>query len=188
MGCGASKADASPTSTPYDTAFEVKGVKDIDGKPLDLEQFEGKVLMVVNIATKNSRCAAQLKELAEVQEEFGPLGLEVLLFPSDDFNAQPIDTQAVKAACDAAGFKGQIMEFAHVKGPDTHPLWLFLQLNDPDSKLRVGCDLTKYIVNKKGGVFGRWGIGGAPHVLESYIKRALGGTMTHQGVDPKPGF
>lgn len=47
---------------------------------------------------------------------------------SNDFGSQPEDAAAVKAACQKAGYTGRIMEFASVKGPTAHPLWVFLRV------------------------------------------------------------
>lgn len=51
---------------------------------------------------------------------------------SNDFGNQPADKATVRAACEAAGYKGWVMEFVSIRGPEAHPLWTYF-------RVRVGC-------------------------------------------------
>src|SRR5687768_16535320 len=62
-------------------------VNDIDGKPVDLSQYKGKVLLVVNTASKCGN-TPQYKTLEEAYQKYKGLGFEVLAFPANEFGKQ----------------------------------------------------------------------------------------------------
>ena len=130
-------------------------VNDLAGKPVDLSDYKGKVLLVVNTA---SECGftPQLKNLEKLYEEYKGKGFEVLGFPSNDFGRQePLEGEAIHDFCERNyGVKFPIFEKVHVKGSKASPIFKFLS----DKKLNGKVSSTpkwnfhKYLVDKEGKV------------------------------------
>ncbi len=102
-------------------------VKDIEGKDTSLKAYEGKLLLVVNVA---SQCGLtpQYKSLQALQEKYEAKGFTVLAFPSNDFGAQePGTNQEIKEFC-STKYKVTFPLFGkiHVKGDEQHPLYAAL--------------------------------------------------------------
>ena len=101
---GAKKAAAvdvikDPTAEPAKASPLDQKVKDIDGKDVDLAQYKGKVVMLVNVA---SRCGntPQYKQLQEVYTKYKDQGLVVIGFPANEFGKQEPGTEAeIKEFC-----------------------------------------------------------------------------------------
>lgn len=103
-------------------------VKDIDGKEIDLKQYKGKKVLVVNVA---SECGytPQYKELQELYKNYKDSNLVILGFPCNDFNGQePGTAKEIKSFCQKNyGVTFPIMEKIVIKGKDCHPLYSWLQ-------------------------------------------------------------
>jgi glutathione peroxidase len=130
-------------------------VKDLSGKTVKLSQYKGKVLMIVNIA---SRCGLtpQLDALERLQQQYRDKGFEVLGFPSNDFaNQQPEDGSAIQDFCSVNyGTTFKIFAKNKVKGKEAQPLYQFLA---DQSKLAFiknypVWNFQKYIIDRNGRV------------------------------------
>ena len=113
-------------------------VNDLSGNAVPLENFKGKVLLIVNTA---SACGftPQLKDLEELYQEYQEKGLEILAFPSNDFGGQePLDGAAIQEFCDLR-FKTTFPIFAksHVKGSDQSDLFRFLSNKSENGQVNV---------------------------------------------------
>ncbi|WP_149537859.1 glutathione peroxidase [Siccirubricoccus phaeus] len=98
----------------------------IEGGPLDLGQWRGRPMLVVNTA---SFCGftPQYAGLQKLYETYRPRGLVVLGVPSQDFNQESADNATVKAFCDATyQVEFPMTGLMHVRGPETHPFFRFL--------------------------------------------------------------
>jgi glutathione peroxidase len=120
----------------------------INGVDKNLSDYQGKVLLVVNIA---SGCgfAPQLKELEALREEFKDQNFEVLGFPSNDFGRQePLEGMAIQNFCEVNhGVQFPIFEKIMVRGAQAHPLYKFLtQVSTPR------WNFHKYLINKNGEI------------------------------------
>jgi len=120
----------------------------INGSKKNLSDYQGKVLLVVNIA---SACgfSPQLKELEVLRESFKGQDFEVLGFPSNDFGRQePLDGKAIQDFCELNyGVQFPIFEKIMVRGEHAHPLFKFLsEVSTPR------WNFHKYLVNKEGEV------------------------------------
>ena len=104
----------------------------IDGKPTTLRTFEGKVLLVVNVASKCG-LTPQYEGLEALYESRVPLGLEVLGFPANNFNGQEPGTNAeIQDFCSSTfGVKFPLFSKISVAGDDTHPLYRALTQAQP---------------------------------------------------------
>lgn len=98
----------------------------IEGGPLDLGQFRGRPMLVVNTA---SFCGytPQYAGLQRLHDRLSPRGLVVLGVPSNDFNQEQADALAIKSFCEATfGVAFPMAAPAHVRGPQADPLFAWL--------------------------------------------------------------
>lgn len=109
------------------TAEETFRFASIDGGVINLADFAGKPVLVVNTA---SLCgyAGQFDGLQALHERFGPQGVLILAVPSDDFNQELADEAAVKEYC-ALTFDLTLpmTEITPVRGPDAHPFYAWVK-------------------------------------------------------------
>lgn len=142
-------------------------VKDIDGKPVKLEAFRGKVLLIVNVA---SECGytPQYAGLQELFEKFGKQGFAVLAFPCNQFGAQEPGTPAeIKAFC-SANYRVTfpLCEKIEVNGANRHPLYVLLAGRDSPVRGDVKWNFEKFLVGRDGKVLQRFGAGAEPDAPE----------------------
>lgn len=89
-----------------------------------------KVYLVVNSGSKWGLTGVNYKELVQIDESYGPKGLQILMFPSNSFNQEPLDEQGIqKFSRDKWGAKFFISEKIDVNGPSTHPAYVYLRWN-----------------------------------------------------------
>lgn len=121
--------------------FEVN----LDGAAFSLKQFEGRVVVVVNTASRCSFSSANVEALNElVRETQGAVC--VLGFPCKQFAQEPLSGCELKNWGLLLGLKFQLFDEVQVKGPNAHPLFKFLQ-----GRLgRVHWNFTKYICDRQG--------------------------------------
>ena len=128
-------------------------VKDDAGKDVSLSTYKGKVLLIVNTAT---RCGftPQYKELEALYEKYRSEGLEILDFPCNQFGQQaPGTIQEIHEFC-SANFDIQFPQFdkIEVNGVNEHPLYAFLKAQ----KGLVKWNFTKFLVSRDGRVLKRY--------------------------------
>ena len=140
-------------------------VQDIDGKEVNLKDYQGKVLLIVNTA---SQCGytRQYKGLETVYEKYKDRGFEVLAFPANEFGRQEPGTNSeIKSFC-SSKYATTFPLFSKivVKGKDTHPLYQFLTSKETDPKFAgdIGWNFAKFLVNRKGEVIARYQPGDKP--------------------------
>lgn len=128
-------------------------VETIGGHEISLEEFKGKVLLVVNTA---SSCGftPQLKELEELRKFFEGREFEILAFPSNDFGGQePLDGKDILEFCTVNyGTNYPVFNKIRVRGPYAHPLYAFLADKKQNEQLNSvpRWNFHKYLVNKEG--------------------------------------
>jgi glutathione peroxidase len=131
-------------------------LKDIDGKPLPLDQFKGKVLLIVNTA---SFCGntPQYAELQTMYETYRDQGLEVLAFPANNFGRQEPGTDSeIKAFCYTKySLTFPLFSKISVKGEDKHPLYQYLTEASPFPG-EVEWNFQKYLIDRSGKVVARY--------------------------------
>ena len=164
------------------TAIQDISVAKIDGAPAKLAEYKGKVLLVVNVASKCG-LTPQYEGLEKLYEEKRANGLEVLGFPANNFGAQEPGTNEEIAEFCSTKFDVKFPMFSKisVKGDDIHPLYKELTKAQPDAfgagPMRerwaaagrpvtntedVLWNFEKFLVNRKGEVVGRFAPGIAP--------------------------
>lgn len=147
-------------------------VKDIDMNSVDLRAYEGKTLLIVNVASKCG-FTPQYKDLQSLYEKYENRGLEVLGFPCNQFGAQePGTNEEVKSFCNLnynVSFK--MFDKIDVNGPNASSLFKYLKHESPGimGTEAVKWNFTKFLVDKDGQVVKRF----APKDGESEIESEL---------------
>jgi glutathione peroxidase len=126
-------------------------VKNIDGKEVALKEYKGKVLLVVNVASKCG-LTPQYKGLQALYEEKKKDGLVVLGFPANNFGAQEPGTEGeIKEFCSLNyGVKFPMFSKISVKGDDTHPLYKWLIAHSDRPQDEIEWNFAKFVVARDG--------------------------------------
>ena len=149
--------------------------KDTIGKEIALSDYHGKVLLLVNTATKCG-LAGQFEELETLHKKYAKDGLVVIGFPCDQFLGQEPETnETVVGVCRLNfGVTFLLGEKINVNGPKTHPVFKFLK-----SHTRIGLgrrikwNFTKFIVARDGETVSRFAPTTHPKDMEADIKQLL---------------
>lgn len=159
------------------TTLHEHSAKTIEGHEQSLREYEGKVVLVVNVA---SECGLtpQYEGLERLHEQYEDLA--VLGFPCNQFGAQEPGTEAeIQAFCtNKYGVRFPMFAKIDVNGDDAHPLyqWLTATSTEPEGKGPVQWNFGKFLIGKEGQVLARF----APTVTPSdprlitAIERAIG--------------
>ena len=135
--------------------FELNA-KNIDGREVSLSDFKGKVLLVVNTA---SRCGytPQYKSLEQVFNKYREQGFVVLAFPSNDFRQELSSNEEIKDFCEGYQISFPIFAEGTVKGFGKQDVFKYLteDLNGR-SKGEIRWNFEKFLVNREGKLFKRF--------------------------------
>ncbi|XGV95339.1 MAG: glutathione peroxidase [Leptolyngbya sp. BL-A-14] len=130
-------------------------VKTIDGQEKPLAEYTGKVLLIVNVA---SRCGytPQYNGLEQLYQKYHTQGLEVLAFPCNDYGGQEPGTneEIVQFCTTNYDVTFPLFDKVHAKGAQQHPL--YSRLTSVDAAGDVAWNFEKFLVNKKGEVVARF--------------------------------
>lgn len=126
-------------------------VKDINGKETTLKAYEGKVLLVVNVASKCG-LTPQYKGLEALYQKYKDKGLVVLGFPCNDFGAQePGTNEEIKDFCSTKyNVTFPLFDKVHVKGASQHPLYAALTGKDGAFPGDVKWNFGKFLIGRDG--------------------------------------
>ena len=157
------------------TVYDFKA-RSLDGKPIDLNHFKGKVLLIVNTAS-NCGFTPQYKGLEAVYEQFRDRGVEVLGFPCNQFGAQePGNSDEIGAFCERNyGVTFPLFDKIDVNGDDAHPLFKHLKSEAPGlmGTEAIKWNFTKFLVRKDGRVYKRYAPQTEPKELMKDIEKLL---------------
>ncbi|HEX7377801.1 MAG TPA: glutathione peroxidase [Pirellulales bacterium] len=134
-------------------------MKSLDGKNIDLAKYQGKVVLIVNVA---SQCGntPQYEGLEDLHEKFAEAGLAVLGFPANEFGKQePGSDQDIAEFCDKNyGVKFDMFSKVVVKGEGQCPLYKYLtsKETDPDFAGDVTWNFEKFLIGRDGRVAARF--------------------------------
>ncbi|MDR3367868.1 glutathione peroxidase [Rhodoferax sp.] len=148
----------------------------IDGKPVSLKHFAGKVMLIVNTA---SACGftPQFAGLEDLHETYADKGLVVLGFPCNQFGAQDSGTNPeIAQFCQLNyGVSFAMMAKIDVNGKDAHPLYQWLSSEAPGllGSKAIKWNFTKFLVGKDGAVIRRYAPTDTPASLSKDIEAAL---------------
>lgn len=151
-------------------------VKDASGNEIDLSQYRGKVLLVVNTA---SQCGftPQYKELEQLHQKYKDKDLVILAFPCNQFGGQePGSDDEIQQFCEQNyGVSFPVMAKLAVNGPDASPL--FEHLKDSARGLMktraIKWNFTKFLINKQGDVVKRYAPRTKPASIAASIEDLL---------------
>ncbi len=153
-------ADDSAAAKPAALNFTMK---DIDGKDVDLSSYKGKVIMMLNVASKCGN-TPQYTALEKVYEKYKDKGLVIIGFPANNFGGQePGTDEQIKEFCTGADsqyhVKFPLMSKVSVKGDDIAPLFKYLTSQDskPLSKGDIKWNFEKFLIGRDGKLVGRFG-------------------------------
>ena len=136
----------------YDKLVYDFNFNDLDGSPLNLAEYKGKVIIVVNVA---SQCGftKQYEDLQKVWEKYQVKGVIMLGVPSNDFGKQePGSNEEIKNFCEAKfGINFPMTEKVSVKGENAHPFYLWAKKNHGKSAIPKW-NFHKIIIGKNGRV------------------------------------
>lgn len=155
----------------------------IEDGTLDLADYRGRVLLVVNTA---SFCGFtyQYEALEKLHADFSPQGLTVVGVPSQDFNQEKASNGEVKDFCEATfGVKFPMAGITHVRGQAAHPFYQWV-------RARVGWEpewnFNKVLIGRDGAIAGHYGSSDEPAgpVLLPAVRQQL--AVAHSGPQNRP--
>lgn len=161
-----------------DKTMDIYGieVKTIDGEVIQLSKYKGKILLIVNVASKCG-FTYQYEGLEKLHKDYHKKGLSVLGFPCNQFLSQEPGTEKqIKEFCSLTyGVEFDMFAKIDVNGQDTHPLYRYLKEN---SSGLFGTDIikwnfTKFLVDRDGKVIRRYSPSTEPSEIEKDIKNLL---------------
>lgn len=149
----------------------------IDGQEINLSSYDGKVVLVVNTASKCG-LTPQFEGLQQLHEKYAEQGFDVLGFPCDQFaNQEPGSEDEIAEFCQRNyGVSFQMFSKVDVNGEDAHPL--FKWLRQQKSGLlgdKIKWNFSKFLIGKDGEVIDRYAPTTAPEKLGGDIEKALAG-------------
>jgi glutathione peroxidase len=151
-------------------------VKTINGKESTLASYKGKVLLIVNVA---SRCGftPQYTGLEELYKKYESKGFSILGFPCNQFRAQePGDDAEIKNFCKLKyGVTFPMFSKIDVNGSSAHPLYVYLKKEEPGflGTEAIKWNFTKFLVDRTGKVLKRFSPNTEPRDLFQDIETAL---------------
>ncbi|CAM3612155.1 glutathione peroxidase [Parendozoicomonas haliclonae] len=148
----------------------------IKGKPVSLEQYRGKALLIVNTASKCG-FTPQYKGLESLYQQYKDQGLEILGFPCDQFGHQePGSDSEITEFCELNfGVTFPLFSKIDVNGKNAHPLFTFLKEQAPGVMGTTGIkwNFTKFLVDPEGNVVQRFAPKDAPEKLAQPVAELL---------------
>lgn len=151
-------------------------VKTIDGVKTTLEAYKGKVLLIVNVASKCG-FTYQYEGLEKLYKTYKNKGLVVLGFPCNQFSEQePGNEEEIKSFCSLTyDVTFPMFSKIDVNGQNAHPLYVYLKQQQSGflGSESIKWNFTKFLVNKEGKVIDRFAPATNPESLEETIKGLL---------------
>lgn len=155
--------------------YEIE-ITDINGQVRTMSEFAGKVLLIVNTASKCG-LTPQYQGLQKLYDELAPQGFEALGFPCNQFlNQEPGDSDQIREFC-SLNYDVRFPMFAKVEvnGPGTHPLFELLKSEAPGllGSKQVKWNFTKFLVGRDGKVIRRYSPRVEPEAIRKDIMELL---------------
>ncbi|XP_026389260.1 probable glutathione peroxidase 2 isoform X2 [Papaver somniferum] len=147
-------------------------VKDIEGNDVSLKDYAGKVLLIVNVASKDGLTESNYKELDVLYEKYKTQGLEILAFPCNQFAGQEPGTDAEIKEVARSKFKAEFP--IDVNGKDAAPLYQYIKSQKGGLfGNAIKWNFTKFLVNKERKVVDRYAPTTGPLRIEKDIQGLL---------------
>lgn len=149
--------------------------KNMNGKDVKMEEYKGKVVLVVNTAS-NCGLTPQFKELEELYKEYKEQGLEILGFPCNQFAKQDSGTnKEISQFCLINyGVTFTMFERIDVNGENAHPLYKYLK-NESKGVLskKIKWNFAKFLIDSEGNVVDRYAPITTPLKIKGDIEKLL---------------
>ena len=146
------------------------------GEELDLKEKLGKVLLVVNTASKCG-FTPQYDGLEKLYQDYGDKGFEVLAFPCNQFGAQePGNAEEIEQFCKVNfGLTFPLMQKVDVNGDEASPLFDWMKQEAPGlmGSKAIKWNFTKFLIDREGNVVKRYGPADAPAGIAKDIEKLL---------------
>ncbi len=171
FGCSANKKN----STIFAQNFYNFSATDMKGAEISMEQFKGKIVLVVNTASKCG-FTPQFEGLEQLYQKYKDDGLVVLGFPCNQFGSQdPGTNEEIQEFCQLNyGVTFPMFAKIDVNGENAHPLYQFLKESLPGSPgTAIKWNFTKFLISADGTPLKRYGSNIKPKNLEKDIEREL---------------
>jgi len=150
--------------------------KNIKGEEVSMSAYEGKVVLVVNVASKCG-FTPQYEGLETLYKTYHIQGLEILGFPSNQFGKQePGSPEEIQNFCKVNfGVTFPLFEKIDVNGDHTHPLYVHLKKKAPGflGTESIKWNFTKFLINREGKVIERYGYSTKPREIVEDIEKSL---------------
>ncbi len=151
-------------------------VNDIDGQEVKLSDYQGKALLIVNVA---SYCGytKQYSGLEAIYKKYKDKGFEILAFPCNQFgNQEPGTNEEIKQFCSSkfdVTFK--LFDKIDVNGDGAHPLYIYLKNEKPGimGTKDIKWNFTKFLIDKNGKIVERFGSNKTPEEIAPEIEKLL---------------
>ncbi|WP_044748373.1 glutathione peroxidase [Bacillus alveayuensis] len=151
-------------------------VKTIRGEEKSMADYKGKVLLIVNTASKCG-FTPQYKELQELYDEYKDKGFEILGFPCNQFGHQePGSESEIESFCQLNyGVTFPMFAKVDVNGANAHPVFVYLTEKAPGilGTKAIKWNFTKFLVDKNGNVVNRFAPQTKPSELKQEIEKLL---------------
>jgi glutathione peroxidase len=146
--------------------YDIK-MKSLEGKPFSLADYKGKVVLLVNVASKCGY-TPQYKGLQALQDKYQAKGFTVVGVPCNDFGAQePGSSEEIRKFCtDNFNVTFPLTEKVHVKGAEQHPLYARLTGKDAEFPGDIKWNFGKFVIGRDGQVLKRFDSGTKPESPE----------------------
>lgn len=135
-------------------------LKSLDGKDVDLSAYKGKVLLVVNVASKCG-LTPQYTQLQDLHKKYGDKGLAILGFPCNQFGGQePGSADEIRTFCTKEyGVEFDMFSKIDVNGDGANPLYKYLTGLDlqPAGTGKISWNFEKFLINREGEPVARFG-------------------------------
>ena len=143
--------------TPFASIYEISA-NDIDGNPVSMQQFEGKLLLITNVASKCGMTDQYFKDFKEIYEKYKPSGFEILAFPCNQFfHQEPKTNKQIKEYMHNMGVTFPVFEKIDVNGTHAHDLFKYLRYHSRLQGSKIGWNFGKFLVGKDGKIINYYG-------------------------------
>ena len=151
-------------------------VKNIDGETVSLKKYEGKTLLIVNVASKCG-FTSQYTELEQIYKEYKDSGFEILAFPCNQFGAQePGDAEEIKSFCSLTyPVSFPLFSKIEVNGDSAAPVYTYLKESLPGilGSKAIKWNFTKFLIDKNGKPVERYAPTDKPLDIAKDVKKIL---------------
>lgn len=137
------------------SSFYMLSFQDIDGNIVNMSNFQGKKVLITNVATNSDRIT-QLANLQQLQQQFSD-SLVVIVFPSNSFGNETRNNAQIKQYCDTSFHNTfMIASKSNVSGPNVNPVfrWLADKTQNGQMDAVIGGDFLKFLIDKDGTLIG----------------------------------